>query len=170
MTICNACRYCEGLLRRVPGDGAAPRCSARPISTIWPTCATTARECYYACQYAPPHEFAVNVPQVFAEIRAQSYRKYAWPQYRAGRAHGWRWRSGLIVIAILLAGGRSATGANFYGVISHEAMVATFGVVAAFIFVAQVMGLLRFWGIRREAGPIRPRRVCLQAARDVLSL
>ena len=38
-------------------------------------------ECYYACQYAPPHEFAVNVPQVLAQIRAQSYRKYAWPRF-----------------------------------------------------------------------------------------
>ena len=51
---------------------------------------------------------------------------------------------GLIVVA-LLAGGRSAEGANFYGVIPHEVMVATFGIVAAFIFTVHVMGLLRFW-------------------------
>ena len=35
--------------------------------------------CFYACQYAPPHEFAVNVPQTFAEVRTETYAKYAWP-------------------------------------------------------------------------------------------
>ena len=38
-------------------------------------------ECYYACQYAPPHEFAVNVPRALAGIRTRSYRKYAWPGF-----------------------------------------------------------------------------------------
>src|SRR5579859_1080453 len=95
-------------------------------------------ECYYACQYAPPHEFAVNVPQVFAEIRAQSYRKYAWPKY----VHVSAW---LAIVIALLAGGRSADGANFYGVIPHGMMIATFGIVAAFIFTVHVAGLWRFW-------------------------
>ena len=71
MTICNACRYCEGycavfpaMERRLtfsPGD-------LRYLANLCHNCA----ECYYACQYAPPHEFAVNVPQVFAQIRADS--------------------------------------------------------------------------------------------------
>src|SRR4029078_12491846 len=37
------------------------------------------RECLYACQYAPPHEFAVDVPKLMAEVRRETYRKYAWP-------------------------------------------------------------------------------------------
>src|ERR1044071_1710055 len=83
-------------------------------------------ECYYACQYAPPHEFAVNVPQVFAEIRAQSYRKYAWP--KSLRVSAWVAVAAGIFTTSLLARGRMATAANFYGVISHEAMIAIFGV------------------------------------------
>ena len=33
-----------------------------------------------ACQYAPPHEFALNLPQTFARLRADSYAQYAWPR------------------------------------------------------------------------------------------
>ena len=29
--------------------------------------------------FAPPHEFGVNVPQIFAEIRAETYQEYSWP-------------------------------------------------------------------------------------------
>ena len=29
--------------------------------------------CYYACQYAPPHEFELNIPRIFAQIRAETY-------------------------------------------------------------------------------------------------
>src|SRR5258708_17655252 len=38
------------------------------------------RDCLYACQYAPPHAFAVNPPQVFAELRTETYRDYAAPR------------------------------------------------------------------------------------------
>ena len=36
--------------------------------------------CYHACQYAPPHEFAVNVPKTLATLRAETYAEYAWPR------------------------------------------------------------------------------------------
>ena len=31
-------------------------------------------------QYAPPHEFAVNLPQALARVRAKTYADHAWPQ------------------------------------------------------------------------------------------
>src|SRR5262249_27847703 len=37
------------------------------------------RACYQACMYAPPHEFAVNVPALLSRGRLESYRRYAWP-------------------------------------------------------------------------------------------
>ena len=146
MTICNSCRYCEGFCDVFPAMERRLEFSESDINYLANLCHNCA-ECYYACQYAPPHEFAVNVPQVFAEIRAESYRKYAWPGYVRVSA----WLAvvvGLIVVA-LLAGGRSAEGANFYGVIPHGVMVATFGIVAALIFTVYVMGLLRFWDAGR---------------------
>src|SRR3974390_3532147 len=42
------------------------------------------RGCYFACQYAPPHEFALNLPQVFARARVETYQDYAWPKSFAG--------------------------------------------------------------------------------------
>ena len=63
--------------------------------------------CYHACQYAPPHEFAVNVPLTLAERRAESWRDFAWPgRWRACstetasrlamaiKRRALRWRSG----------------------------------------------------------------------------
>ena len=28
--------------------------------------------CFYACQYAPPHEFGINVPRTLADLRAET--------------------------------------------------------------------------------------------------
>jgi len=162
MTICNACRYCEGFCDVFPAMERRLEFSESDIHYLANLCHNCA-ECYYACQYAPPHEFAVNVPQVFAEIRVQSYEKYAWPGYV--RVSAWLAVAiGLVLIA-LLAGGRSAAAANFYGVIPHDVMIATFGIVAAFIFTVHVMGLLRFWGQGRPT-----LAALVQAARDVLTL
>jgi len=165
MTICNACRYCEGFCDVFPAMERRLEFSAADINYLANLCHNCA-ECYYACQYAPPHEFAVNVPQVFAEIRAQSYQKYAWPKYV--RVNAWMAVAvGLIVVAGL-AGARTAANANFYGVIPHDVMIATFGLAAVLIISVHIMGLLRFW---RESGEKRPALpVLLRAARDVLSL
>ena len=142
MTICNACRYCEGFCAVFPAIERRLNFTEADLNYLANLCHNCA-ECYYACQYAPPHEFAVNVPKVFAEIRGQSYQKYAWPGFlRVGAC--WAVAAGMVVAA-LLAGTRSAAGADFYAVISHEAMIAAFGVVSAFIIVAQAAGFLRFW-------------------------
>ena len=55
-------------------------------------------ECYYACQYAPPHEWDINPPLTFAKIRARSYEQYAWPKALASafRANG-------LVVALMTA-------------------------------------------------------------------
>lgn len=36
--------------------------------------------CLYACQYAPPHEFGVNLPQTLAKVRKDTYIEYAFPK------------------------------------------------------------------------------------------
>ena len=46
-------------------------------------------ECLYACQYAPPHEFGINVPRTLAEVRLGSYEEYCWPRV------AWPPRSGI---------------------------------------------------------------------------
>src|SRR5215471_15629951 len=117
MVICNACRYCEGYCAVFPAMERRLNFTESDIHYLANLCHNCA-ECYYACQYAPPHEFAVNVPKVFAEIRAKSYRSYAWPKY-VSVATPWAAAIGFI-IAALLADARNGTEANFYGVVSHE--------------------------------------------------
>lgn len=168
MAICNACRYCEGFCAVFPAMERRLTFNEADLHYLANLCHNCA-ECYYACQYAPPHEFAVNVPKVFAEIRARSYQKYAWPTF-VTVGPWWAVAAG-IVVAVLLAGSRSAAGGNFYAVISHDAMVGTFAAVFAGIIVVHAAGFLRFW---RESGEslatlLQPT-VLLKASRDVLSL
>jgi citrate/tricarballylate utilization protein len=168
LTICNACRYCEGFCAVFPAMERRLNFTEADLHYLANLCHNCA-ECYYACQYAPPHEFAVNVPKTLAEIREESYRKYSWP--RALRIGAW-WALAIgLIVAILLARGRSAADADFYAVISHRAMVATFGIVAAFILTVHLAGFARFW---RESGEgfarfLHPAALA-KAIRDVLSL
>jgi citrate/tricarballylate utilization protein len=128
----------------------------RHLANLCHNCA----ECYYACQYAPPHEFSVNLPKTLAEIRLESYRHYAWPSPFGGAFR----KNGAIVsvismlglcVAIFVAARllRPASAADFYAdfyaVVPHEAMVAMFGAVSAFVALVLVIGALRCW---RESG------------------
>src|ERR1051325_8818330 len=140
MGICNSCRYCEGYCAVFPAMERRLTFNEADMHYLANLCHNCA-ECYYACQYAPPHEFGVNVPKVLAEIRAQSYRKYAWPRFVTFSALG-AVIVGIAIIA-LLAGTSTASGANFYGIVSHDVMVGTFGIIFAFIVVVHAAGFFR---------------------------
>jgi citrate/tricarballylate utilization protein len=179
MTICNACRYCEGYCAVFPAMELRRQFKIADLDYLANLCHNCA-ECYYACQYAPPHEFAVNVPKTLAEIRLQSYRKYAWPQLLA-KAFQHQALTATLLVALILAfavsrAGRSATGGNFYAVISHRAMVLGFGLAAALVVAAWIVGLTRFWMISGAEPPVRGRRprrlfaAFAAALGDVLSL
>src|SRR5262249_26917270 len=169
MAICNACRYCEGFCAVFPAMERRLTFNEADIDYLANLCHNCA-ECYYACQYAPPHEFAVNVPKVFAEIRAQSYAKYAWPAF-VHVGSWWAVAAGVAITVLLAVSGSAKTRADFYGVISHETMVAVFGALAALIIVVQLAGFVRFWRAsgRTMAEFLRPSSL-LNAARDALSL
>jgi citrate/tricarballylate utilization protein len=168
MVICNACRYCEGYCAVFPAMERRLAFDEADINYLANLCHNCA-ECYYACQYAPPHEFAVNVPKVFAEIRARSYNKYAWPGFV--QVSGWLAVAIGIVVIALLAGARSATDANFYGVISHDVMIGAFSVVFVAIIVIHGGGFLRFW---RESGEsvasLFQPAILLKGMRDAMTL
>lgn len=78
MQICNACRYCEGFCAVFPAMTrrlAFSPADAHYLANLCHNCGA----CLHACQYAPPHEFAVNVPQAMARVRGETYAAYAWP-------------------------------------------------------------------------------------------
>src|SRR5579862_6328747 len=89
LQICNACRYCEGYCAVFPAMELRRQFASGDLSYLANLC-HDCRGCYYACQYAPPHEWAVNLPRAFAQVRAESYAEYAWPRAMGGvfRANG----------------------------------------------------------------------------------
>jgi citrate/tricarballylate utilization protein len=157
--ICNACRYCEGFCATFPALERRLSFSEGDLSYLANLCHNCGA-CYYSCQYAPPHEFKLNFPQALAQIRVESYKKYAWPGFLAGLFE----RNGLavsLVTAVCLAAfllGMSAmidpalmyaahpdSQGAFYAVLSHRVMAWTFGAVSLFVALAWAVGFVRFW-------------------------
>ncbi len=158
MEICNACRYCEGYCAVFPAMELRRAFSDADVAYLANLC-HDCRGCYHACQYAPPHEFGVNLPQVFAELRAETYAEYAWPRALAGAfRHNGRtvWLIvALALAAVLLAILPSQSGAAlfashigpgaFYSVVPLSAMVVGGCVSLGFAALALIVGGRRFW-------------------------
>jgi citrate/tricarballylate utilization protein len=183
MTVCNACRYCEQFCPVFPA--MEERLTfGKPDLTYLANLCHNCGECLYACQYAPPHEFGINVPRTLAEIRLFSYEEYCWPKFlSAGFRHQGLLTS--VALSLLLSGvllaGTLAAGVNpmrrperdgdFYTVISHQTMIALFTAVSAFVVVAIGIGLWRFWqDLRTGRSKIPTGGALLRACRDVASL
>src|ERR1700752_4999827 len=101
MQICNACRYCEGFCAVFPAMTRRLEFGRADIHYLANLCHNCGA-CLHACQYAPPHEFAVVFPQAMAKVRARTYQDYAWPAPFAALYR----RAGLAT-ALALAGGLS---------------------------------------------------------------
>ncbi|MBC7610529.1 MAG: tricarballylate utilization protein TcuB, partial [Polaromonas sp.] len=99
MQICNACRYCEGFCAVFPAMTRRLDFAKADIHFLANLCHNCGA-CLHACQYAPPHEFAVNVPQAMAKVRGQTYADYAWPPALGALYQ----RNGLTVSLALAAG------------------------------------------------------------------
>ena len=181
MQICNACRYCEGFCAVFPAMArrlAFPAADVHYLANLCHNCGA----CLHACQYAPPHEFAVNVPQAMARVRGRTYAHYAWPA-GFGRLYE---RNGL-VLALALAAGLAlflvlaalthagfgvlwtAPGANgFYAIFPHGLMVGLFAPVFAFALLSLGIGVVRFWRDVSPGGTSVP--AIAEAAHDALRL
>ena len=184
MTICNACRYCEGHCAVFPAMEMRLEFAAADLNYLANLCHDCGA-CFHHCQYAPPHEFAVDVPRVFAEVRRQTWRDYAWPRFlagafeRAGLAAGLVTAASLALVVLLtsllvdpatLLARHTGPGA-FYAVIPHQVMVVGFGAVSLFVLLALAMGLRRFWrDMEQGTAPLADRAAIGDALRDVLTL
>jgi citrate/tricarballylate utilization protein len=168
MTVCNACRYCEQFCPVFPAMERRLAFAETDLGYLASLCHNCG-ECLYACQYAPPHEFGINVPRTMAEIRAHSYEAYCWPMFlsRAFRHHnlltGLLLAAGLIAVmiaAVLIVNAglfpRPVGPGDFYGVLPHDVMVALFGGVGVFDVVALWIGVGRFWRDVRGGQALKP--------------
>lgn len=148
--ICNACRYCEGYCAVFPAAFAERSFSDGDITQLASLC-HNCRGCYYACQYTEPHEFALNLPAALAEVRVESWARFAWPGAfaRLFQTHGVALAAALVLgTALIFAAIRllgTGAGDSFYAYLSHSAMVAIFAPAFLFPLLALAIGTRRYW-------------------------
>ncbi len=161
MQICNACRYCEGFCAVFPAMTRRiefGKADAHYLANLCHNCGS----CLHACQYAPPHEFVVNVPQAMARLRGKTYADYAWPAcmgaaYRhAGVSIALALLASLVLFFLVPSGNlfeRIDAPGNFFALFPHGTLVWLFGVVFALAALALGVGVGRFW---RDVSPGAP--------------
>jgi citrate/tricarballylate utilization protein len=183
MMICNACRYCEGYCAVFPAMARRRDFAAADLTHLANLC-HGCRGCFHACQYAPPHEFGVNVPATFATLRGESYAHYAWPA-PMGRAFA---RNGTLLcllaaasvaIALLLTAAladptvlysaQRGPGA-FFRIIPMWLMVAVATLSFGYALVALAMGARAYLADTGGLGGNLSPRAILRALHDVLAL
>ena len=181
LAVCAACRYCEGYCAVFPALERRPILLEGDVAQLANLC-HDCRACYQACMYAPPHEFAVDVPALLGGARTDSYERFAWPRRLA-----WAFRhpsaavagataAGLVLafgVALAnrgLAGTPAGPGA-FYAVVPYLAMLVPALVVSAFSLAVLAAGFVRLWGA--AGGDVRELldgRLWLAATWEALSL
>jgi citrate/tricarballylate utilization protein len=180
MTVCNSCRYCEGLCAVFPAmemRRAFPDGDLNYLANLCHSCGA----CYYDCQFAPPHEFNVNVPKVLAQVRNDSYRSYVWPSWCAGMFdRNGLWISIISALSVaafiagfvayqdpaILFGVHTGPGA-FYRLMPHNTMAFIFGIAFLYAIIAMIMGVRMFWrGIAEPLGPLDEPLSLWDASKD----
>ena len=158
MTVCNSCRYCEGLCAVFPAMEMRRAFSDGDLNYLANLCHACGA-CYVDCQFAPPHAFNVNVPKTLAIARAECYAAYAWP-----RVLSWLFARNALVISVVAAlsvaafifgfavwndrwmlyGAHTGPGA-FYALMPHNKMALLFGAVFLYAILALVKSVRAFW-------------------------
>jgi len=136
--------------------------------------------CLHACQYAPPHDFGVNIPQVMAQVRLKTYERFAWPHFMGKTyAQNGLWLALCLFIAltvfiklIVLSNEGAASATQFYQLMDHGTMVSLFAPVFLFDVLALSIGLLGFNGYLRTATSSTPASALdlAQATHNVATL
>lgn len=180
MTVCNSCRYCEGLCAVFPAMEMRRAFSDGDLNYLANLCHGCGA-CYPDCQFSPPHEFNVNVPQTLAIARTESYAAYVWPRGLAGLFA----RNGVVIAVVaalsvaafifgfaaahdraVLYGVHTGPGA-FYVLMPHNAMAALFGAAFLYAILALAMSVRRFWrDIGEPIGMTANAKSLWQAIRD----
>ncbi len=158
MEVCNACRYCEGLCAVFLALERRRTFALSDLQYLANLC-HDCRSCYYACMYAPPHAFGVNIPQVLSRIRRESYEQYAMPAV-ARRLFGSNARfaaittvlSALFLLVLVALSGNPerlfqahvGEGA-FYRVLPYVLMFVPPMVISVVAFALLLGGGVRFW-------------------------
>lgn len=160
MGICNSCRYCEGFCAVFPAMErrlAFTPSSVHFLANLCHNCGA----CYHSCQYAPPHEFALEVPKALARVRQETYSQFATPPalgklyHHQGLALVLASIAGLMVImmaALVINGGSlsrlisaASTSELFYEITPHNLLVGLFLPVFAWSVLVMARSGQKYW-------------------------
>jgi citrate/tricarballylate utilization protein len=177
LQICNACRYCEGFCAVFPAMTRRLEFGKADVHYLANLCHNCGA-CLHACQYAPPHQFAVNVPQSMAKLRGQTYADYAWPSAlgklyaRNGLSLSLALAISLVVFLWLASSTPLGTAQSFYAIFPHNLLVGIFGPTFLFAVLALAIGVRRFL---RDLSPATSGKTihgsaASEATRDALRL
>ena len=174
LTLCNICDYCSGYCETFVAAGRRRAFTDGDLTYLANLC-HNCRACFHACQYAPPHDFNINLPRVLGELRQRSYRDLAWPHPKVA---GWAALPMAVVAPLLAAlilpgdvlfGPHRGPGA-FYEVTPLLLLVTTAGLIGAWALLALTVALVRFWRQTGGGGLMAMLRAIPGALSDILSL
>jgi citrate/tricarballylate utilization protein len=184
LTVCNACRYCEGYCAVFPAMELRRTFDEQDVIHMANLC-FDCRACYNACPYTPPHDYAINIPQVMAEVRLETYREYATPGFLLRLFSGNAMKVAVTaLVAVLLVFGAAllvqgsdkvfdelSEEGSFYRVIPYAAMVVPALVLSGWWFVAFALGAVRFWrSTSAKPGQLIDASSFLRATKDAFGL
>ena len=183
LTVCNACRYCEGYCAVFPAMELRRTFDDEDIIHLANLC-FDCRACYNACPYTPPHEYGINIPQVMSQARAETYQEYSAPRLLSRLFGGNSLLVGLTVaVAILLVFGSvlliqggdilfGATGdqGDFYRVVPYYAMVLPALLLSGYWLVVFGLGAMRFWRSTGHSRSVIDMGSFLRASKDAFGL
>jgi citrate/tricarballylate utilization protein len=159
LAICNACRYCEGYCAVFPALErrlAFAEADVHYLANLCHNCGA----CFQACQYAPPHEFALNFPLLLSQVRKETYKEYVKPAFLAeafeanGMITAVAVAAGLVAILVLMSvwgvpgnilEAHPDRQGSFYAVMPHAVMASIFGAAAIFVIGSLAWSVLDFW-------------------------
>ena len=155
LQMCNACRYCEGFCATFASMTRRLDFTPKDIHFMANLCHNCGA-CLHACQYAPPNEFGVNIPQAMAKVRLETYTNFAWPRplgvfyEKNGLALTMSVSVGigLFFLALLQVNQgllNTNTDGNFYAIFPHNALALVFGIVFLGAIFAMVISSIKFW-------------------------
>lgn len=175
--ICNSCRYCEGLCAVFPAMEKKQEFNFKDMDYLANLCHQCS-ECFYDCQYSPPHEFNVSLPKQFAAIRQESYKKYTFPKFLSFAFDKNAIVTTIILVLTLFLGfiiasflnpihPKEAQG-NFFAIVPYEYMLGLFSVVSLFVCLVLCVSLFEF---AKEIGLKNVSfKAFLHSIKDVLTL
>jgi citrate/tricarballylate utilization protein len=152
LEICNACRYCEGFCAVFPAMERRREFPAADLGFLANLC-HGCNGCYHACQYAPPHEWGVNLPAALSRVRRESWIEAIRPTFLRGILRRPAAAVSGAVVAALIVALASASGLGsahvgpgaFYEVIPLPTLISLGSVAFLWALVAMAASTLAAW-------------------------